>query len=403
MTQISIIAGLAPTDEISNRAAEVQPAPYFNPLLMTEGQAYLTLMRNQALTLSQYYPDRKFYRKAVVLADNALHAGIGMPLPIGSVDPTLYPVMRAINIFKTKRQPAVMLRPGSSVGSWANESLVAGVIPEVSQEFALWWWMNDQAYLKTKFKNAQNLKVTLESFKNGPPLQPRNEFEKRWVEFSGKYDTLKFVIDLYNRKIEQFAHHPLYNFLPAGRLNDYPTQVITKNILHAAGVQGCANAGEFSVQNMALWTRNGILNSNIAGNAGALSPEQTAFQLTGLPAKDYTAWLSGNVTVKSDRSRPGINGSDDAIGNPVAIAIIALISAAIAAAAQIITSFNSKNIAAMNSVSGWGTQAYAASDTDWAKYQAQVLESQNLPQTEGGVSWPLVAAGGAAAYLILSK
>lgn len=400
MTRISIIAGPVPSDEISDRAAGVQPAPYFNPLVMTEGQAYLTLMRNQALTLSQYYPDRKFYKKAVVLADNALHMGIGAPLPIGSVDPTLYPVMRAINIFKTQRQPAVMPRQNASVGSWAAESLVAGVIPQVNQEFVSWWWINDSAYLKTKFKDAQQLKGVLNDIGDKARLLPRNEFEKRWAEFSSKFETLKFVTDLYNKTIDKFSHHPLYNFLPEGRLNDYPANVITKNILHAAGIQGCANAGNFSVQNMAMWTRNGILNSNIAGNAGALSPEQTAFQLTGLPAKDFPQWLSGKAA-QPNKSRPGVNGYDE-IGNPVVIAVLALVSAAIAAAAQIITSFNAKNIAAMNSVSGWGTQAYAASESDWAKYQQQIQEAQDKAETDG-ISWPLVAAGGAAAYLLFSK
>lgn len=399
MTKISYIHGPVPANEFADRAKEVQPADYFNPLVLTEGGAYLRLMRDQVKVLSEYYPENRTYRKGLSLIDNALHQGIHGAVPyMGALDPSLYPIARAIDVYKAQRQPAtrpVWRTPAVGAASWRDESLIAGEIPELGDNFALWWIQQDRDWLTKFFKgkapSVNAMKAALNAMKDGAPVG--RDFAVRYTEFSQKYETIKYIIDLYNNTLEKFAHHPLYNFLP--QRNDYPGSVITKNILHSAGVQACANTGEFSVSNMSLWTRNGILRANIAGKVGALSPERTAFVLSGLPESEYPKFLGQNVDLKTQKTRPGI-------GNPVLIALIPVIAAAITGAFQLLTAAQQRKAAAFAGVQGWGTAAYAANEADWKGMQ---LDTNAPPiETADTTNWPLIIGGGAvAAWLLTSK
>lgn len=407
MTKISYIHGPVPVNEYSDRAAEVKPAAYFNPLVMTEGGAYLTLMRDQVKVLSEYYPENKTYRKGLSLIDNQLYRGIhGPTIYMGSVEPQLYPVARAIDVYKAQRQPATMprFRPGVGAASWQDESMIGVEIKQLDQ-FALWWIQQDRVWLtsfhKGKAPSVNSVLSIIDAMKHGAPVG--KEFITHYNEFVQKYDSIKYIIDLYNNTLEKFAHHPLYNFLPQN--NDYPSSVVMKNIWHSAGVQACANTGEFSVSNMSLWTRNSILRANIAGNVGAISPEQTAFVLSGLPDSEFGAFLGAKGP---NRGRPGADKADKMNGAsigilPVVLAgIIALIGTAIAAAAQMYTAAQQRKAAAFAGVQGWGTQAYSANEADWKGYGPP---PGGPPATaEAGTNWPLIIGGGAAAaWLLTSK
>lgn len=404
MTRISYIAGPVPTDEIQDRAAGIQPAAYFNPLVLTEGGAYLRLMRDQVKVLSEYYPENRTYRKGLAMIDNQLHAGLhGPTVYLGSVDRALYPVVRAIDVYKTRRQPATRPQmPSVGAASWQDESMVAGPLPEVTQAFAVWWFLQDRAYLTgIGFKDAQQLKTNLEGMKGVPPVAPRTVFEKKWAEYARKYENLKFVTELYNERIEKFAHHPLYNFLPQST-RDYPSAVVTKNILHSAGIQAMANQGEFSTDNMSLWTRNSILRANINGGVGAFSPERSIFELTQLPESDLNTFLNVRTSATPGSQRPGATVKGHIGALPLA-ALIPLIAAAISAAAgivqQILASKSQQN--AYASVQGWGTDAYAAKEKDFQNFK---LGPDGLPVIEPTTNWPLIIGGGGlAAWLLTSK
>lgn len=396
MTKISIIAGTIARDEIKDRAAEVKPAPYFNPILMTEGQAYLTLMRDQALMLSQYYPENRLYRKAVSMADNALYHGIGAYAPyIGSVEPSLYPVANAIHVFKSKKQPAVRPRPGG-IGSWQTESLVAGEVPD-APDFGIWLWNVDRDWLKAHKVTDLNKVQKYIDFAKG--MNPASQDYQHYADKKGKYDYLVYVTKLYNDTIDKFGHHPLYNWIPKTK-EIYPAEVVAKSIWHAGGVQALANASDFSVQNMELWTRNGILRANIKGNAGAISPELTCFQFTGLPDSAYTEWLTGKKIVVSDKKD---KIGEAAIGNPVLLAILAIVAAALSYAQTVQQGINAKRATAFSGVQGWGTPAYSATEQDWRNYQKDL---ENQPPDHGtglGLSLPVLGAGALAMYLLFSK
>lgn len=408
MTKISYIHGPVPVDEFSDRAKEVRPSAYFNPLALTEGGAYLRLMRDQVQVLSDYYPENRTFRKGLAMIDNQLHRGIhGPTVYMGSVDRALYPVVRAIDVYKAQRQPATLPRFGPSIGSasWQDESLIGAEIPKLVDEFALWWIQQDRAWLTTnvfkgKAPSVDAIKGLLEAMKKKAPVG--KEFVARYTEFSQKYETIKYIIDLYNDTLEKFAHHPLYNFLPQS--NDYPGSVITKNILHSAGVQACANTGEFSVANMSLWTRNSILRANIAGNVGALSPERTAFVLSGLPDSEFAKFIGQPAT--NNTTKKGKISGDAAIGAaPLLIALIPVIIAAIGAAQQMYSAAQQKKAAAFSGVQGWGTQAYAANEADWKGFSLQA-PGQQLPPvtTESQTNWPLIVGGVAAGtWLLTSK
>ena len=405
MTKISYIAGLHGEghDEVKDRAALVQPAPYFNPLVMTEGGAYLRLMKDQVTMLSQYYPDKAQYQKGLDLINNALNAGVHGPTPfLGALDKSLYPIARAIDIYRTQRQPASrpVFRPEQINGSWRDESLVAGMRGEipVPPDFALWWWQVDKAWFskQTQLKNAQDVKKYIEFVsKSNIKMEPFQHY----AEMRDKYDLLKYVVDKYNDTLVKFAHHPLYNFLPQN--NSYPSEVITKNILHAAGVQGMANTGEFSLQNMTLWTRNSVMRANIDGNVGAISPEKTAFALTGLDESVYAAWIGVGGTAQS---RPNVRGQAQVgILPAVAVAIIGLIGAAVAAASQFLTAVQNRKAAAFAGVAGWGTNAYSASETDWKNYQyGGGPGGPPVVEDTGSSNLPLILAAAGAGLLLLS-
>lgn len=400
MTKISYIHGPVPANEFADRAKEVQPAEFFNPLVLTEGGAYLRLMRDQVKVLSEYYPENRTYRKGLSLIDNALYSGIHGTTPyIGALEPSLYPVARAIDVFKAQRQPAT--RPvwdaAQLSGSWRDESMIAGEIPDVPAEFALWWIQQDTQWL-TKFFNGKrpsvnSLNNAIQAMKDKAPVGP--EFIARYKEFAAKYDTIKYIVTLYNDTLEKFAHHPLYNFLP--QRNEYPASVVTKNILHTAGVQACANTGEFSVANMSLWTRNSILRANIGANVGALSPERTAFALTGLPDGDFAQFIGQKpATSKGSKIQAYIG-----IAPAVAAGIIALIGTAVVEASKMYQAAQARKAAAFSGVQGWGTSAYAASEADWKGMQQ--LPPGTAP-AGSGTNWPvIVGAGALGAWLLTSK
>lgn len=396
MARISYIHGI-PENEILDRSKLVKPAPYLNPLAMSSGEMYLRLMRDQAETLRQYFPDKPLYSKAVALIDNSLHKGIGaITAPTGSVEPGLYPVMRAIDIYKLERGPAV--RPSAAIGSsWTDASLVAGIgaeIPQINAEFAVWWFLNDGPFLKSKgIKDASALKKFLDAAKNQVPNPPRNDLEKHWADAWKNWSNQRYIIDLYNDTLQKFAHHPLYSFLPQG--NKYTQSVTTKAILHGAGVQSLAGIGEFSNDNMSLWTRNSILRENIAKAVGALSPEQTAFALTALPDSEFANFLGAKASGPVNRAK----GDKIGIAPAVIAAILAVVSAAIAAAAQMKVAVEQRKTAALSGVQGWGTQVYAANQKDWDGY-TQTGAPGDAP---GGGNLPLIIGGAAAAYFLLKK
>ena len=393
MTKVSYIAGPVPSNEIADRSQGLPAAPIYNPLVMSDGEFYLRLMGDQVSVLASYFPEKPLYRKGMAMIENALHKGIhGYTMPIGSIEPTLYPIARAIEVYKLRnRVPAVMATPSSPrVGSWENQSLVAGPIPEV-EDMAKWWWMNDKAYLPRigVTSEAQLREIIQNQFKDkfGREL----DFVKsRWLgTWSAEYALQKEIVSLYNSNLEKFAHHPLYSFLP--QTNAYPAAVVTKNILHSAGLQTMAKVGKFSQENMTLWTRNSILRANIGGNVGAVSPELSAFMLSGLPESRFGEFLgtsaSGGSGTKWDKS---------SIGAFPIVALLGVIGAAVSGAFAFLTAVQQRETAAFASVQGWGTPAFAAAQQDWQGYDQQPTEKTS------GLSLPIIAAAGMGLWLIFS-
>lgn len=387
-------------DEINDRAAEVKPAPYLNPILMTEGEMYLRLMGDQVRTLAQYYPDRPVYKKGLVMINNALHQGIhGVQPAIGAIDPGLYPVARAIDVFKLRRQPAVRVSvDGIGAASWQEESMIAGEIPDVQSNFWIWWWFQDTTWLKekkmTSISALQNLLNDLLATKNTPP--GGKAWLDRYIEFKAKYEAQEYIIKLYNDTLEKAAHHPLYNFLPQN--NEYTGSVITKQILHGAGVQSMANVGDFSTANMTLWTRNGILRANIAGKAGAISPEMTAFSLSNLPDSDYSTFLGIDPAASNTKDKSNKMG----IAPAVLAAILGIIGAAVGGAFELMKGAQQRKTAALANVQGWGTTALEATQADWKGYNPNTGALPTMPQTSDNTV-PLLIGGAAALYLLTQK
>lgn len=387
-------------DEAKDRAKEVQPSGYFNPLLMTEGEAYLFLMRDQAKVLSEYYPDRPTYKKAVAMIDTAFRRGIrGYTPMIGAVEPSLYPIARAIDIYKERQQPAIKVAPAGVGASWQDESLIAGEILSVTEDFTPWWWAVDKKFLSAKFKTYAEYQKAANLAQAAIFKYMDNDTRQRFMDYRKQFSVQQFIIDLYNKTLENFSHHPLYSFLP--QTNKYPPSVVTKNILHGAGMQSMANVGAFSTANMTLWTRNSILRKNIEVNAGALSPEMTAFALTELPDTEFSKFIGSG----------GVAGARIGLAVETVIAVATAIASAIGAASEFMKSIKKKKEEAFASVQGWGTEAFAANQLDWGGFtlgpgaKGGVIPSppKDPANTKSGLTLPILAGAGLVAYLLMKK
>lgn len=404
MTRISQMNGLTPAPFVPTSGIVQDFVPYTG---LTEGEMRLWLLRNQALTYRQLYPEYKEYEKAYNMLTNALHNNISAGIKfIGAIPDELQMVAREID--RASRQTAPTNSGGlfSRIGPSAIGDIVVSNIPESNCE----QYATRMANIEFKKKFKKELSTTnwkrLKAGKWIPGLLLLNALKgvspsawyQKWENYKLTCQNTKEIEGILNGYIVNGSHHVLYKSLPYEQF--IPERVLTKRIFHQGGVAGLATTGGMKTELMSLWTETGIQAKNASINIGSLNSLQSSALLAPDPEKfGVLLKIVTNSEEKDAKTRGGIGVID-----PATITLItAAITAAVAVSTTLIKALFDKKSTAMNSAegTGFGTEAYAANQKD---FLSSGDPSKPGTGTEGGSNsmMPLILAG-AGLYLLTQK
>jgi hypothetical protein len=391
MTKISYVAGLGrniPQNEMVDRG-RIVPAPNYIPFLnMTQGQMELAIIENHARALSAWSQDPNM-KKAADMISNALGKGVhvnGLGNYTGVLSDAEMWAARVINAVMYKSKPAVKgstLLVGTGVGKLINNQ-------------AAWFRANREFVTR---KKSLLLAAGYTDFVNkalSPAGYDRKDYafkvfedsrigkidrEQMKVLYDGliaKYTSLQEVEAIYNTYLPDSSHHMTY-FGLSEKLN-MPDRVFTKRTLHASAVEALGQLAEVPQSTAELWIGSSINVKNLAGGAGNLNAVQTGLSLAGDRYDDYLKQQAAAVNV---------------LPVPVVLAIISLLTAAVAAAQKMYLESQKTKQLALSNAKGFGTTPFSASQSDW---------TGGTPTPGGGGSGslssnlPLILGGAAALY-----
>ncbi len=392
MTKISYVAGLGrniPQNEMADRG-RIVPAPNYIPFLnMTQGQMELAIIENHARALSAWSQDPNM-KKAADMISNALGKGVhvnGLGNYTGVLSDAEMWAARVINAVMSKSNPAVKgstLLVGTGVGKLINNQ-------------AAWFRANREFVTK---KKSLLLAAGYTDFVN-KALSPagydrkdyafkvfadsrigkidREQMKVYYDALIAKYTSLQEVEAIYNTYLPDSSHHMTY-FALSEKIN-MPDRVFTKRTLHASAVEALGQLAEVPQTTAELWIGSSINVKNLAGGAGNLNAVQTGLSLAGDRYDDYLKQQAAAVNV---------------LPVPVILAIISLLTAAVAAAQKMYLESQKTKQLALSNAKGFGTTPFSASESDW---------SGGTPTPGGGggtgslsSNLPLILGGAAALY-----
>lgn len=370
MTKISYIQGI-PQNEAHDRGNNTTGAGYIPYLSLTEGEMRLELLRQRMQLFSQYYPDVPEYRKAVSMIENVLHAGIhGGVSFMGSIPDEIQHVARVI------AQAVGQTRPATG-GQIIGRESISGIIPVGDSE------ARKKACLDTVRKTVFNLLPNNFDPKNFPQpnIIPQEAYDC-WTNFE--------IEQLYNDYLEKIGLHTVYNRISQS-YSKTPSRVFTKSILHDSGISGLANVANINYSLISDWMENGVMQKNALLGLGPIGSVPASFYLSSDPEKNlaaYNAWFN-----QWQKDRPGGIGFISLQNiQTIAAAIVAVIGVAFA----FLTSLKKYKAYALNEAKGFGTDAFAAYQSDWIAGQDNPTTGEKNNQT----LTLLAAATGA--YLVLN-
>lgn len=393
MTEIRSITGLA--SELKDRGKYVSSkAPYIPYTAMTTGEMKLALLQDNYLIKSALYPEVRAYKQAGDMYGNALNAGVSRG--VNFVGALYDPILQAAaqNITKASKQIA----PASGRSFIGRSSLISGI--RIGEPLYTGDFDHDCVQYATKLANQKyNLNKPWTWWNNKSditgPDKAKREF---WNQSKLECEIRVGVEQILNANIVNTSHHIVYKNMGSGFKPILGSQVLTKKILHYAGVGGLANVSGLSMKIMDSWTEAGIKRKNATIGAGAANSVSSSLALSPDPeryAAEYNNYLK--VNPNDDIKYDAIG----AIGEPVTIIIttvvIPLISAITAAAAEankMKASLDAKKAGALATVQGYGTPAFSADKQDFLTAGDSGSGSSNM----------LLLGGAAlAAYFLLKK
>jgi len=396
MTKISQVNGLTQPPYVPTSAIVQDYVPYTG---LTEGEMRLYILRNQALTYRQLYPEYKDYQKAYTMLENALHNNVSAGVQfIGAIPDELQIVARAID--RASRQTAPASRGGliSRIGPSAIGDIVVSQIPDSNCEFYATRITNIE--FKKKFgkelstTNWKRLKagkwipglILLNALKGVSP----SAWYQKWENNRLKCENQKAIESILNGFVGDGSHHVLYKEMP--NESYVPTLVRAKAVNHKGGVAGLATTGQISTDLMRLWTETAVQAKNASINVGALNSLQSSALLAPDPEK-FNALIT-NTLEKTGKTKGGIGVID-----PVTVGLItAAITASVTVATTLINALFKKENYAMSAAqgTGFGTAAYTAEKKDF-------IESGSENTTGGSNSMAPLILAGAGLYLLTQK
>ena len=359
MPQIEYVHG----NELPQRGKEVKGKMPFIPYTeMTAGEVHLALLEQQARVYAQAFPENPEYKQAVSMLENALYSGVhGSHHFIGSISKELQPIARAIS----KAQKNIRWATGSNFGparklvqgAKIGEGLVESVINENDCE--------DYATRVTNDFYSSNLsKAEWKALQTWLPFGAGDK-KKRWLSNRAECQVQKEIERIYNEKLENASHHVLYHQFRSNFKPIQDTRVDFKRVLHVAGTEALANAGRMQPGLMSVWVETGILRTNAAGGVGPVGSVPASFDLS--PENEQLLAIYQGTQKKKDK-----------IGEPVtAAAVVALVTAALTVAGQIVAAVQQKRAGAFAAVQGFGTSAFSAETSDWANIDAENIPTNN--------------------------
>lgn len=390
MTRISYIQGppKVPANELPDRGREVKAGPDYIPYLgMTEGQMSLALLREQLKLYSVAYPDFPEYRQGLTMVENALYKGIGNYKYLGAIPDNLQAVAALIN-----RAAGMTQTAGGelfAVKQPKNVYIGAPIVP-ITQEDCKWlasvamgrkYWGNDPSRWP-KIAVWENLNAG-----GSIPISGQKATKAEWLQLVEDCEFRKEMERLLNEKLEKCSHHMLYKSVPSNYPPVSGTAMNLKRILHNAGIESLANAAGVSIGNMRDWTEIGVQRSNALKGIGPLGSVISGFYVatngSDKAYQDFVQWQTGAKSVKIG------------IAPAVVTAIVAIVTAALAVAQEIVKAINLRKVTVMASAQGFGTTAYNSEIGDLA--QGGVV----TPGAGGNNTGLVLAAAAAGAYLLL--
>jgi hypothetical protein len=398
MTKISQMNGLTPAPFVPTFGIVQDFVPYTG---LTEGEMRLWLLRNQALTYRQLYPEYKEYQKAYDMLTNALHSNISAGVKfIGAIPDELQVVARAID--QASRQTAPTSRGGliSRIGPSAIGDIVQTNIPDSSCEAYATRITNMELKAKFKFELSTTNWKRLKGGKWVPGTLLLNlsknfssvKWYQKWENNRLKCESQKTIEGILNGFVINGSHHVLYKEMP--NESYVPTLVRAKTVNHQGGVAGLATAGGMKDGLMNLWTETAIQAKNASINIGALNSLQSSSLLAPDP-EQFNALLISKLE-EAAKKRLGI-GSVAAT-----VAIIGAITAAITAAATLVGTLKKEENYALSAAqgTGFGTEKYSASKKDWVESKDPNAKDPNTDTTSGNDSMLPLILGGVGLYLL---
>lgn len=391
MTRISYIHAV-PANEIAQRSIMVPNTPRYIPYnSLTKGEMRLMLLAEQARMLSAAYPEMRHLHQAATMLDNAVYNGVhGLGSFIGAIGPELQDVARAITRAKKEWGPAAgeFLTDRSIWGGLRGVRGIydAPIVPVTTED------CEDYA---TRLANKQ---FGLSRSRFWWKTTPFGDKKKRWKELESECETKKAVEGIMNASLQKSSHHVLYKSLDTLKPQLRQTFVRVKSLLHVAGVQGLGNAAEVGKDLMNTWVETALMRENSTLGFGPVDSVITSLSLA--PNAQTLAQEYFGVT---DKSRGGSTKSDK-IGEPITIALIAGVTALVAAIGKSLASasefqkqLNAKKTGVLNAAQGFGTEAFSAQQSDFDN------DAPVTTPTGSNVSTPLILGGAAVLFWALTS
>lgn len=366
MTEIRTIQGI-PQAEMADRGKYVSSnAPFIPYLQMTQGEFRLALLQDQAQVLAAIYPEVPGFKKAATMYENALNAGISRGVSFVGAIHGASEQQAAQNILSASK----MIRPAAKqfIG---RHSLIAGVRigeePTYTGNFD-----HDCVQYATKEANARFKRDRSWSWwKNSPVgFGPSNTERAFWQAKKAECETKVAIETILNDNMVGTSHHLVYKNLGDSFRPILGTQVLTKKILHYAGIGGLSNVAGININLMDAWAEAAIIRKNAtigAGPSGSLATSLSIAPQAASMVAAYNQYLAAN---------PGKNPKFDKINGPANVggalavitavtALVTAIGAAIANSAKMQEALNAKKQGALSTVQGYGTPALQAQETDF--------------------------------------
>jgi len=375
--------------EMSDRGKLVNSkAPYIPYTMMTKGEMNLALLSDESEIFAAAFPELPVYRQAASMYRDALRSGISRGVSfVGALyDPILQKAAK--NILRASRQTA----PAAKIIT--NRQSIAQGIHIGEEPIYTGPFEHDCVQYATKVANAHFGRNKSWTWWKGP-FSDNPEY---WRQQKAICETRVAIEKIMNDNMVNASHHLLYKSLADSFKNIIGSQVLTKKILHVAGIGGLSQVSDVGTGLMDSWAEASVLRKNASVGVGVLGSIGSSLSL----APDPTAYAAAynDFLIKNPSKNPKfdkINGASR-IGEPVSVTIYAIaklvlaIATAISAAAVFQGKLNEKKFGALSTVQGYGTPALEAKGTDFL-----------TPGASGDNSNMLLIGGAAlAAYLLLS-